>query len=152
MEQALEELAGKEQVKAIQARKRDAARQRLDACLEVALARLDSKLLLSPKQHARLLGLLREVAEKYGPDIDEQFRGWGDRQPWFLQSYYLLIPCSGVAEQDLKEVLSEWQLAKWNELATAHGGHYWGQILEYHEQRMQMEKQGAKRWRPVFEP
>ena len=72
--------------------------------------------------------------------------------PWFLQSYYLMLPAAGVVEADLKAVLNERQRAIWDEEVTQRGGSYWGQVLEYHEQRKNSPRVKAAKRRIFFEP
>lgn len=57
--------------------------------------------------------------------------------PWYMQSYYLMIPGAGVEEKELKSLLDERQREIWDEQVMDRGGHYWDQILEYHHNRVE---------------
>ncbi len=130
----------------------DAVRKRRDeAIAEVALGRLQKALGLNTEQRERLGKALVGVMGRYGPDIEMNFRGWGERMPWFLQSYYLMMPGAGVEEGELKGLLNERQREIWDEQVTERGGHYWGQILEYHEQRVKSKGERLANRRILFQ-
>lgn len=130
----------------------DAVRKRRDeAIAEVALGRLQKALGLSTEQREKLGKALVRVMGRYGPDIEMSFRGWGERMPWFLQSYYLMMPGAGVEERELKGLLNERQREIWDEQVTERGGHYWGQILEYHEQRVKSKGERQANRRILFQ-
>lgn len=116
----------------------EAVRQRLDQCvIGLIMARLERPLLLSEEQGAALEKQLQEVMVTYGPDMERTFASWGDRAPWFLQSYYLMVPCFGVEEKVLKELFNERQLTSWQAQAERSGAHYWQEIQRAHEARKQ---------------
>jgi hypothetical protein len=130
----------------------DAVRKRRDeAIAEVALGRLQKALGLNTEQRERLGKALVGVMGRYGPDIEMNFRSWGERMPWFLQSYYLMMPGAGVEEGELKRLLNERQREIWDEQVTERGGHYWGQILEYHEQRVKSKGERLANRRILFQ-
>jgi hypothetical protein len=132
------------------ARYQDEVKRRRDEAISlVALARLQKALGLTRAQRERLGEALVGVMATYGPDIETNFRSWGERMPWFLQSYYLMLPGAGVGEEVLKALLNERQREVWDEAVTERGGHYWSQILEYHDARVRGEG-GKKEKRRLF--
>lgn len=152
VEETLEALTNEEQRKQVWDYQDEVKKRREEAILQVILARVDKAMGLSGEQSVKLAEKLQEVMETYGPDIEQNFRGWGERMPWFLQSYYLMLPAAGVVEADLKAVLNERQRAIWDEEVTQRGGSYWGQVLEYHEQRKNSPRVKAAKRRIFFEP
>lgn len=151
VEETLDSLITDEQRKQVWAYQDAVKKRQKEAILLVLLARVDQALGLSEEQSATLAAKLQEVMEKYGPDIEQNFRGWGERMPWFLQGYYLMLPGAGVSDADLKAVLNERQLTLWDAEVTQRGGSYWAQVLEYHEQRKNQGRGSAAKRRIFFE-
>jgi len=119
-----------------------AMQQRLEQCIVgLILARLERQLVLGKEQSAALEKQLGVVMTKYGPDIVRTFQSFGERVPWFLQSYYLLVPCFGVEEGELKKLFNERQMGMWQEQAQRSGSHYWEQVQRFHEARKQSKKE-----------
>jgi hypothetical protein len=56
-----------------------------------------------------------------------------------------------VEEGELKGLLNERQREIWDEQVTERGGHYWGQILEYHERRVQSKGERLANRRILFQ-
>lgn len=137
LEQSIENLLDEAQKKTLLAHE-EVMRQRLDQCvIGLIMARLERPLLLAKEQGEALKKQLQRVMVTYGPDMARTFVSWGDRAPWFLQSYYLMVPCFGVEEKVLKELFNERQLSRWQELSGRAGAHYWQEIQRAHEARKQ---------------
>jgi hypothetical protein len=151
VEETLDSLITDEQRKQVWAYQDEVKKRQKEAILLVLLARVDQALGLSEDQSATLAVKLQEVMEKYGPDIEQNFRGWGERVPWFLQGYYLMLPGAGLSDADLKAVLNERQMTLWDAEVTQRGGSYWAQVLEYHEQRKNRGRGSAAKRRIFFE-
>lgn len=151
VEETLDSLITDEQRKQVWAYQDEVKKRQKEAILLVLLARVDQALGLSEEQSATLAVKLQEVMEKYGPDIEQNFRGWGERVPWFLQGYYLMLPGAGLSDADLKAVLNERQMTLWDAEVTQRGGSYWAQVLEYHEQRKNRGRGSAVKRRIFFE-
>lgn len=152
VESTLDELIIEEQRKLLEAHQDELVKRRTEAILQMALTRMEKTAGLSGAQLEKLAELLRGVMQKYGPDIEQNFQSWGERTPWYLQSYYLMLPLSGVAEADLKALLNEKQQGSWSEAATQGGGHYWEQIMSYHDRRMNSPATTKPKRRIFFEP
>ncbi len=147
-DKSLGALLNEEQKTALKKFQEATLKRRHEAMVALLLALLDKELGgLTTAQHDKLAGLLTEVMEKYGQDIEQMFAGWGERAPWFLQSYYLSVPAAGVPEAELKKVFGERQMQLWENCVNQRGGHYWSQVLEQHE----MRKQGGGRQMIFFE-
>jgi len=115
-----------------------AAQQRQEQCIiGLILARLERLLVLGAQQGKAVEQQLTEVMATYGPDIARTFQSFGERAPWFLQSYYQMVPCFGVEEAALKKLLNARQQATWNEQTGRWGSHYWEQTQRHHEVRKQ---------------
>jgi hypothetical protein len=143
LEETIQQTLSESQRAAVAAHQGAERRRRDEAIVSLILLRLDGVLRLDELQHGRLRALLMGVMEEYGPDIEQNFMNWGERTPWFFQSYYLMIPGSGVEEKRLEEVLNARQRGLWDENVTSRGGHYWGEIQQYHEQRKGVKQPGA---------
>jgi hypothetical protein len=151
LDEALDEVTDEKQKEVMMAYQEEVKSRRNRVIAEVALARIQKALGLGEKQREQLGKAMTRVMEKYGKDIETNFQGWGERMPWYLQSYYMLLPGAGVAQGELKAMLSERQLEIWDEQVMETGGHYWGQILEYHDQRMRNEGNQKSKRRIFFE-
>lgn len=149
VEEVLNEVIDDKQRGLVLAYQDDVKGRRDEVIAEVALARMQTALGLSTEQRERLGKALVGVMETYGPDIEMNFRSWSERMPWFLQNYYLMLPGSGVGEAELKGLLNDRQREIWDEQVTERGGHYWSQILEYHERRVK-GKSGPVANRRIF--
>ncbi len=151
VEEVLNEVIDAKQREVVLAYQDEVKGRRDEAIAEVALGRLQMALGLNTAQREKLRKLLVGVMAKYGPDIETNFRSWGERMPWYLQSYYLMLPGAGVEEGELKGLLNERQREIWDEQVTERGGHYWGQILEYHERRVQSKGERLANRRILFQ-
>ena len=90
---------------------------------------------------------LQKVMKDFGPDIDRYF-GSRYSAPWFLQSYQSPLPCAGVPEERVKDILTKEQLEVWDTRLLPRATNYWESIQHYHEQRLQMEKQAKEKAPP----
>ncbi len=133
-DEQLDDLLGADQKKCLSDHQQASLQRRHEAQLDLLLARLDLAMSFSADQFAALQKSLATVMQKYGEDMDLVFSSWGERMPWFFQSYYAYLPAAGLEENDLR-VLNERQQQLWEEQVTQQGGHYWDQVLEIHEQR-----------------
>jgi hypothetical protein len=151
VEEVLNEVIDAKQREVVLAYQDEVKGRRDEAIAEVALGRMQMALGLNTAQREKLGKLLVGVMAKYGPDIEMNFRSWGERMPWYLQSYYLMLPGAGVEEGELKGLLNERQREIWDEQVTERGGHYWEQILEYHERRVQSKGERLANRRILFQ-
>lgn len=137
VEEAFNELIDEKQREMVLAYQDGVTTRRSEAIVEVALSRMQKELALNKNQREKLGKALVNVMATYGADIETNFSNWGERMPWYMQSYYLMIPGAGVEEKELKSLLDERQREIWDEQVMDRGGHYWDQILEYHHNRVE---------------
>jgi len=86
---------------------------------------------VTQKQQEQIESLVKVVVKDYGPDI----QNWLS-EPWFLSSYYCLIPLAGVPEKKLAEVLKPEQMKRVKENALPQAEQYWEGIKQQHDQRL----------------
>lgn len=141
----LDSLLNEEQNKKLKQHQQAILQRRHQAQLALLLARLDRDMRFSQEQHDALHRKLTAIMETYGADMEAVFADWGERKPWFLQSFYLALPAAGIEENDLKRILNDRQLQLWERLVTQQGGHYWDQVLEKHQQRQQAGAANVRR-------
>jgi len=118
--------------------KRRADQQR--ATVSLIVTQLDNAARLTAEQVKEIQPLIKTSIDSYGPDINRYFSSWSSDTPWYLNSYYNMIPFQGIPEKQAKEVLTKAQWKVWEERFQSRVSHYWDQVLEYHEQRMKAEK------------
>lgn len=109
--------------------------RRHEAQVAFVLVWLDRALNLSESQFNALRKPLAAVMQQYGQDMDAVFSSWGDRLPWFLQSYYACLPLAGLSENDLR-ILTPRQKQHWEQEIQPHIPHHWDQVLENHQDRV----------------
>ena len=112
---------------------RSAYRERATAAL--ALSELDRRRRLTSEQVSRLEPIVVQIVKDYAPDITRYLSN-----DWQLRSYYLLVPLTGIAEADMKSILTpaQWKLVQERDLAQIHS--YWEGIKNYHDQRVKEKK------------
>jgi hypothetical protein len=109
---------------------------RLKAMAAMSVSELDRRRKLSGDQCDRIETAIQKVLADYLPDIERYMS-----IQWFLQYYYALVPLAGVADKEMKEILTpeQWKLCKERDLPDAM--QYWEGVKNNHDQRM---KQGAR--------
>ncbi len=109
---------------------------RLKAMAAMSVSELDRRRKLSGDQCDRIETAIQKVLADYLPDIERYMS-----IQWFLQYYYSLVPLAGVADKDMKEILTpeQWKLYKERDLPDAM--QYWEGVKNNHDQRI---KQGAR--------
>jgi hypothetical protein len=142
LEQALDKRLTTEQKQRLKQHSEQSRHAHEQVIIDLILAKLARSLSLQLDQHTALQKQLTSVMEKYGPDIAQTFIGWGDRAPWFLRSYSMMVPCFGLPEAELKKQLNKRQRNQWNELTQRSGTHYWEQVQRHHENRTKRQSKG----------
>ncbi len=92
---------------------------------------------VSPDQEKKLEPLVKKVLAEYALDI----QNWLS-EPWYLSSYYTLIPLAGVPEKNFAEVFGADQLKRLKENALPQAEQYWEGIKQQHDQRLNQGNQG----------
>lgn len=133
--EAMERELSQAQKQALAANDRESRERRQQQVVALLLARCGRDLQLTQAQHEKLERATLEVLKTYGEDIDAMFSRWGERTPWYLQTYYQWVPMAGLKEAELKEMLSPRQRQKWEAFLSNRGGDYWGQVMEEHDRR-----------------
>jgi hypothetical protein len=115
----------------------DARREYRDkAVTSAVIVQFQKRCPITQHQQEQIESMVREVVKDYGPDI----QSWLS-EPWFLSSYYCLIPLAGVPEKKLAEVLKPEQMKRVKETALPQAEQYWEGIKQQHDQRVRMGNQ-----------
>jgi hypothetical protein len=108
------------------------------AVTSAVMIQLQRRCPVTRHQSETLETLIRDVVKDYGPDI----QSWLS-EPWYLSSYYCLIPLAGVPEKKLTEVLKPDQMKRLKETALPQAEQYWEGIKQQHDQRLRMGAQSV---------
>lgn len=88
---------------------------------------------LSPDQTAKLQPMVTKILADYSEDIGNFFSNGG---VWYLQSFEMYLPICGIPDKELKGVLSEEQMDRWNRCDEhSNASMYWTAIAQNHKAR-----------------
>ena len=89
---------------------------------------------------------VRELVAKsvleYLPDLEQTYGAEDSESPWYNHLHSLILPLFGVAETDLKQILTPTQWERWSKSELHHSfGSNWTNIKSLHESRKVRQKQ-----------
>jgi len=96
---------------------------------------------ITTAQREKLEPIIAGILKDYAQDIGTFFSSSNDI-PWYLQSYNMFIPFSGVPEDEFKAILTKEQWDRWtgsNECSNV--ANYWENLKQIHESRVKAENQ-----------
>lgn len=113
---------------------REAFREQAIAAL--IMAEFDRRISLTPDQWNKLQPLVIGVVHDYSPDISRIFSP-NNPVPWYLESFYGLMPLMGIPDKDLQAILSKDQWDIWSK-SQEHGNavNFWQNVKQFHDQRV----------------
>ena len=115
---------------------------------EFLMARFDRMVGLSAEQWPTVQGLVTKAYQDYRPDIERMF-SYSNNLPWYLSSYYMLLPLRGIPEAAFKAVLTPEQWTAWTGSSDySNTANYWDNIQQSHDSRLKQAEQQAKKKKP----
>jgi hypothetical protein len=108
------------------------------AVAALVLAEFDRQYQLTDDQWQKLQPLIAGIVRDISADISQMFSN-GNDTPWFLTSQFTLMPFAGLADTDLKSILTKEQLDGWTGSPDfSNASSWWTNIKQIHQQRAQM--------------
>ncbi len=137
------ELTGPQQA-AWQAERDARTEYREAAVAQFATMGFDQQVGLSAEQWQTVLPLITKASHDYRPDIENMF-SYNNSVPWYLSSYYALLPLHGVPEAEFKKVLTKEQWDRWTGSSEfSNTASYWDNIRESHDTRVKNTEEQTK--------
>ena len=97
---------------------------------------------LRPTQIPPVRELIAKAVLEYLPDLEQSYGAEDSDSPWYNHLHSVVLPLFGVAETDLKQVLTTAQWERWSKSELHHSfGSNWTNIKSLHESRKVRQKQ-----------